>query len=107
MSDSRDTFASPAARDLLAGLDMHVSGDSLSLTLDGMEAEATTEANSLNDAEANNLSFIVSDRVSRMDSCLTTLEGEANEINYVQLAEKVAQRLEELAARVSQPTEET
>lgn len=107
MSDSRDTFASSTARDLLAGLEMHVSGDSLSLTLDGMEPDVPAETTALNDAEANNLSFIVSDRFSRMDSCLTTLEGETSEINYVQLAEKIAIRLEELANRIATPAEET
>lgn len=105
MTGGNDTFASAKTRDLLAGLDMHVSGESYSMTLDGIEPDVPEEAAALNDAEANNLSFIVSARFSRMDSCMTALESDSTDTNYAQLAEKVAGRLEELAKRVSPPSD--
>lgn len=102
MASRGNNLASAKARDLLAGLDAHVPGECYEMTLDGIEPDAEEEETStLNDAEANNLSFIVSDKFSRMDRCLTMLESETSDTNYEQLAERVAVRLDELSKRLA------
>ena len=99
MTTTRDSFASSETRDLLAGLDFH-GAENGELPLDGIGSELQEAENHLNDSEADNLSFIVSARFSRIDDCMTALESETSDVNYADLAEKVATRLTEISARL-------
>jgi hypothetical protein len=100
-------FASAKARDLLAGLEAHVPEDGYGMTLDGIEQETPDEKSSMNDAEANNLSFIVSDKFTRMDNGLTAPESDDNDASYAQLSERVAKRLNEISKRLAGEPDDT
>ena len=104
MTTRLNTLASPTARDLLASLDVRVRGEDANeaeIRPEDLGPDAPDAMPSLNDAEANNLAFIVSDKFSRMDRCMTSLESETPEINYEELSKRVAERLEALSRRLS------
>jgi hypothetical protein len=54
----------------------------------------------LNDAEAGNIAFILSDRISRSSALRMMNEDSASEMDMAKLAERVGRRLNELSLRL-------
>ena len=103
MTTRPNTLASPKTRDLLASLDVRVRGEEANeaeIRPEDLGPDAPDSPDALNDAEADNLSFIVSDKFSRLDLCMTSLESETPEVNYAELSKRVAERLEALSRRL-------
>lgn len=104
MQLENDSSSIAASRNDAAAMDERVASSIMDAERDN---DAASVISTLNDAEAGNLSFIVSERISRNASWRIMLDTEESEEAMTDLADRVAKRLDELSLRLGNDVAES